>query len=231
MEYTRHYTKLIERAKNRELLGFSEKHHIIPKCMGGGDNPENLVDLTAEEHYVAHQLLIKIYPNESGLIYATLMMTCGRNTNKLYGWLRRKHSQSMKLKTGEKNSQYGTCWISNLETSECKKINKNLLELHLEAGWIKKRIIKWDEYFKICPKCIKSFVPIKEEKYCSKECRKKSHNISSKNLGNTSGKNNNMWRGYWYTPYGIFETLQEASDVNKDGLSTSNKKDNGYSRK
>lgn len=32
-------------------------HHIIPKHLGGTDDPENLVELTVEEHAEAHRVL------------------------------------------------------------------------------------------------------------------------------------------------------------------------------
>ena len=101
MDYKRIYDALIDRAKNRLLEGYSESHHIIPKCMGGTDDSENLCNLTAEEHFVAHQLLVKIYPKNPGLIYAAKMMTIGndgqgnRKGNKLYGWLRRRFSKTV----------------------------------------------------------------------------------------------------------------------------------------
>jgi hypothetical protein len=89
MNYIKHYNALIERAKNRNLSIYTEKHHIVPKCLNGTDDKSNLVNLTPEEHYVAHQLLIKIYPNHPGLIWAALTM-CGhfnkeRINNKVYG--------------------------------------------------------------------------------------------------------------------------------------------------
>ena len=40
---------------------YVEKHHIIPRSEGGEDEPYNLVNLTAREHYVAHLLLARIY--------------------------------------------------------------------------------------------------------------------------------------------------------------------------
>lgn len=101
MNYQKHYNKLIERARNRLLEGYVENHHIIPRCMNGTNDATNIVALTPEEHYVAHQLLVKIYPNELKLVYAAKMMTigslknCGRN-NKLYGWLRTKFSNIQK---------------------------------------------------------------------------------------------------------------------------------------
>lgn len=109
MDYKKHYDLLITRAGNRVLCGYKEIHHIIPKCMGGTDDKTNLVALTAEEHYLAHQLLVKIYPSNHKLIYAANMMsvssadTTGRS-NKRYGWLKRKQSEAM---SGENHPMYG----------------------------------------------------------------------------------------------------------------------------
>jgi hypothetical protein len=44
---------------------------------------------------------------------------------------------------GEKNSQFGTCWIHSIELQECKKIKKDDLETFLEQGWIKGRKMKF----------------------------------------------------------------------------------------
>jgi hypothetical protein len=108
MNYKLIYENLINRAKDRKLDIYTESHHIIPKCMNGDNSVENLVDLTPEEHYLAHQLLVKIYPSEYGLIKAAVMMCMNtggnRPTNKLYGWLRRKHSEST---SGENNVNFG----------------------------------------------------------------------------------------------------------------------------
>ena len=54
MNYEKIYNQIIERAKNRVLEGYGEKHHIIPKCMGGKNNLDNLVNLTAREHFLSH---------------------------------------------------------------------------------------------------------------------------------------------------------------------------------
>jgi len=101
MNYQRIYDTIIGRGKNRILEGYKEKHHIVPRCLGGTDDTKNLVDLTAEEHYVAHQLLVKIYPNNIKLVSAAMFMTAngagqGRSRNKTYGWLKRRYSAYMK---------------------------------------------------------------------------------------------------------------------------------------
>lgn len=95
MNYRLHYNRLMDRAKERVLSGYRERHHIQPKCMGGGDNPENLVYLTGEEHYVAHLLLVKIYPKVKGLVVAAILQCSNAPNNKCYGWLKRKNSAAV----------------------------------------------------------------------------------------------------------------------------------------
>jgi len=75
MDYRKHYRLLIEKARNRPTPDcYTEKHHILPKCMNGPDDPENLVNLTAREHFVAHWLLYRAYPQNDGLAHAFFMM-------------------------------------------------------------------------------------------------------------------------------------------------------------
>lgn len=103
MNYEKIYNQLVERAFTREKLDYYETHHIIPKCMNGTDEPENLVELTPEEHYLAHQLLVKMYPDQPRLAYATNMMTVNRTNNKLYGWVRRRMSAAMREQNPNKD--------------------------------------------------------------------------------------------------------------------------------
>ena len=79
MNYQRIYNEITERAKsrglNKKLLeGYFEKHHIIPKCLGGLNDKHNLVLLTGREHYLCHWLLWKINPFNQPLLYAFRMM-------------------------------------------------------------------------------------------------------------------------------------------------------------
>jgi len=59
-KYTTVYYNIIARAKSRELNGYLEKHHIIPKSLGGSNASSNIAKLTAREHFVCHWLLIKM---------------------------------------------------------------------------------------------------------------------------------------------------------------------------
>jgi len=95
MNYKRIYNLIVESASTRgldktSLTGYFEAHHIHPRCLGGIDDKSNLVLLTAREHYVAHLLLSKIYPDTSGLQVAVMLMTSNsiklgyRKNSKLY---------------------------------------------------------------------------------------------------------------------------------------------------
>lgn len=131
MNYKKIYDSLIERGLSNHRDCYTESHHILPRCLGGKDNKSNLVDLTPEEHYVAHQLLVKIHPNEPGLKIAAAMMIPQRPSNKLYGWVRRNHAAAMKVaQSGVKNSQYNTKWVTNGVIE--KKIN---IDESIEDGW------------------------------------------------------------------------------------------------
>lgn len=89
----------MERARVRVLCGYVERHHVVPRCLGGGNQRENIVRLTPEEHYLAHQLLVRLHPGDLRLSWAAVAMTNGTRTqarsNKLYGWLRREHARRL----------------------------------------------------------------------------------------------------------------------------------------
>lgn len=54
---------------------YHERHHIKPRCLGGTDEEENLIDLFAREHFIAHKLLTEENPDNSRLAYAWWMLS------------------------------------------------------------------------------------------------------------------------------------------------------------
>lgn len=169
MNYKKIYDSLIERGFNRTIEKPYEIHHVIPKCLGGSDDPTNLVKLTLEEHYLAHQLLVKIYPNDHRIIRAAAMMIPNRPSNKMYGWLKRKFILAQSQgQSGINNSQHGTRWVHNKSTKECKKIKGDI-----PFGWEEGRILVWKnvDRNKNCAYCCSKFIPIKLEKFCSNKCK------------------------------------------------------------
>lgn len=67
---------------------YCERHHIIPRCKGGlpevlnWQHHENIIWLTAREHFIAHQLLTKENPNDYALVNAWLMMAFPKGDTK-----------------------------------------------------------------------------------------------------------------------------------------------------
>ena len=157
MNYTNIYEKLCTRARSRILDTYVERHHILPVCMGGSNDADNLVYLTAEEHFLAHQLLVKMYPDNKKLIYAAQLMTqCSngqRVNNKLFGWIKRKisidrtnNNPSKNPETKKKISESlkgNIPWNKNLKGTQ-HAWNKGVLHSaetrdKLKKGWIKRK--------------------------------------------------------------------------------------------
>ena len=74
--------QITDRARNRHLKSYTERHHIVPQSLGGSDDKENLVNLTAREHFICHWLLVKMTQgeNRSKMVYALR----GMNANNEY---------------------------------------------------------------------------------------------------------------------------------------------------
>jgi hypothetical protein len=87
-KYTVWYIDIVERARNRILADgvYFERHHVIPKSLGGGNSAYNLVKLTAREHFICHRLLPKMLSNEIHIMKmrCALMMMTGGNSGKRY---------------------------------------------------------------------------------------------------------------------------------------------------
>ena len=134
MYYKKIYDQIIERAKCRDLEGYSEKHHILPKCMGGSDSKDNIVSLTAREHYICHHILHILYPDNNKLFYAFRTMCKMKNkyqdrnikiSSRMFEYLRIEHSKRLKeglspffnmKQIGESNGMFG-----KKHTEEAKK--------------------------------------------------------------------------------------------------------------
>lgn len=111
MNYQKIYNDLISRAQAREsLLEYKETHHIIPKCMGGSDDKENLVELTAREHFIAHLLLCKINEGHFGLASALTLMATDKAGNRINNRLYSLHRKLFAKANSEFFKKY---WKNN----------------------------------------------------------------------------------------------------------------------
>jgi len=111
MNYSKIYYDIIDRARSEsrsKKQGYFESHHIQPRSIKGSNTKENLVLLTAKEHYLAHMLLVEMYPRGSyewrKMIYAASMFLAINSKHERYRPSARFYSQIReelsKIKTG-----------------------------------------------------------------------------------------------------------------------------------
>ena len=107
-KYTTWYYNIITGAKSRDVSPdtYVERHHIIPRALGGLDSVENLVRLTAKEHFICHLLLTKMLDGQAKhkMIYAANRMLSGNNcqnryrtTSNIYQYIKSQASKARSL--------------------------------------------------------------------------------------------------------------------------------------
>ena len=128
MDYKKIHDLIIQKAKNRKSVkDYYEIHHIIPRCMGGSNKKDNLVNLTAKEHFLVHKLLTFIYPNNTSLVYAYWAM-CGIKKKGRYIPSARVYENAkiaMSKATKDRLSKFNF-WEGRKHTEEAKKKTKRI---------------------------------------------------------------------------------------------------------
>jgi hypothetical protein len=142
--------------------------------MGGNNLPPNLASLTWREHMIAHLCLVKMHPGNHMLVKAATMMAVSssvhrRSKNRIYGWLRAKHSVAMSISQyGSKNSQYGSVWMFNEIEQKNKKVRSADIDYYIAAGWHKGRIYDFANIYQTCEFCNKQFMSKIKSKHAQK---------------------------------------------------------------
>jgi hypothetical protein len=146
MNYEQIYNQLIDRARTRKLKGYKERHHIIPSCIGGTDVESNLVDLTAREHFIAHKLLCKIYPNIKGIQLAFWAMVVYKS---------KKNQRTYKISNREYESIRLTVIDIIRETQRNRKHSPHSIETKQKISTALKGKSKSDQHIKNMSKSLK----------------------------------------------------------------------------
>jgi len=151
MDYIKIYNKIITIGKFRiKTNNYYEKHHIIPKCLGGDNKKNNIVLLTAKEHYLVHYILIKIYPENEKLIYAFWMMCNGSKTgrfipsSKSYDHAKKLFSKNMRGKKSpmknKKHSEGSKLKMSIATKNRLKENNVWKGKIHSKESRLKQSV-------------------------------------------------------------------------------------------
>lgn len=128
-KYSNWYYSIIEAAKSRVKIDcYTEKHHIVPKSLGGNNSATNIVSLTAKEHFVCHLLLPKMVTTQEAktkMWYAAYYMTrMSKNhqrykcTGRTYQMLRENMKKANTLRPGpNKGKTFSEEWRANLSAA------------------------------------------------------------------------------------------------------------------
>ena len=154
MDYQKIYDNLIKKRLENPPTEKFERHHIVPKSLGGSNNDDNIVKLTYREHFMAHLLLCKIYKPKGGedykkMLFAFNRMRIGRDhaqvkNSRMFEYFREDYVRSVsevisKAQRGEGNSQYGTSWYHHPELGMNAKFKPGD---EIPEGFIKGRKVK-----------------------------------------------------------------------------------------
>ena len=69
-KYADWYVAICRRGLEERDVGYTEKHHIVPKFMKGSNSRKNLTKLTGREHFIVHLLLTKMVVTKDSIIRA-----------------------------------------------------------------------------------------------------------------------------------------------------------------
>lgn len=121
-KYTKHYWNLINTRKNRSYAGYTEKHHIIPRSLGGNNLKDNLVLLTPREHFIAHLLLSKMFTGDEKykMYYAFNMILVKSKDNQRYKPTSRFYEMARQLvgETSSKNNKGRIPWNKGIPRTQ-----------------------------------------------------------------------------------------------------------------
>ena len=92
------YQRLMAGAAARvKPQGYVERHHVVPRSMGGDDTASNLVWLTAREHFIAHWLLHRVYRTPAtARAFKLMVQSQGRRRGRDYAQARAQMAQNMR---------------------------------------------------------------------------------------------------------------------------------------
>lgn len=96
---------------------YHERHHILPKCMGGNNEKSNLIDLYAREHFIAHKLLALENPDNDKLVHAWWMMGVVNDNQQRYEQTPEEYEEARKAYidtiSGKNNPMWGKVGVMN----------------------------------------------------------------------------------------------------------------------
>mgnify|MGYP000685724376 CR=1 FL=1 len=188
-KYARCYFNIVRKAKSRassrkeakSIVGYVEKHHIIPKAFGGNDETTNIVYLTAREHFVCHLLLTKMvdgkfkYQMDKAVHIMTIATTkhhrCYKITSRTFEMVRKNAAVAHSNLTKGKPKSAEHKKILSLRATGRVSPNKGVPMS--ETQKTKMRVIAAQRPILKCPHCDKSMTYTNYSRWHGDKCKNK----------------------------------------------------------
>lgn len=178
MNYQKIYDNIIFYRQKNVLIrdwinrpGEVERHHIVPKCLGGLNEKSNIINVTPREHYILHLLLGKIYEGtiheESMKIAVTKMRSIAPRHNRSFKFNSRLFEKIRKdaaVLTSKRTSKlyfHNGEYHSIREWSSILGLSEKIIRRRIELGWSNEDLFK--------PKIEKIYYEINGKKYILNE--------------------------------------------------------------
>ena len=100
---------------------YTHKHHIIPRHAGGTDEPDNLVELTVEDHAIAHLVRYRIYGDDRDRVAAQMLSGQISGYDAFMEMVKRPKSEKWKKQMSERNSGEGNPFYGKKQSDKQKE--------------------------------------------------------------------------------------------------------------
>lgn len=204
---------------------YHERHHIAPKCMGGTNDEENLIDLYAREHFEAHRLLALENPENDSIVFAWTCMAFAKNGFQERYELTSEEYEDAKIalskrNTGKNNPMYG----KHHSDETRKKIIANRPDTHGENNPMYGKTHSQDTKDKISNKLKDAYkYPENNPMYGKHHTDDLKNKISESLKGMFAGENNPM--------YGVHMSDESRKKMRQSKIGMYDGADNPRSRK
>ena len=158
MHYQKIHDQIISRAqlekRNKNQGTYYERHHIIPKCIGGNDDVCNLVLLTAREHFLIHWLLHRIHPTNHKLAFAFSRSAQINNKDREFTPSSRAYEEArtaLSIASKENNTGYSPSVSTRLKISQSNKGKIPSIETRkkISEARLERKILPWNKGLKM----------------------------------------------------------------------------------
>jgi hypothetical protein len=201
-KYYRWYYSIVNFRKQHAPEGYSENHHIVPRSLGGSNKKDNIVKLTAKEHFICHRLLVKMVEgrDKMKMSYAIRCMMLKENphqqrykitSNKYRSIVEKTKMHISEFLKGENNPYYGKTHSSEVRQKMKEKRSQQVMPKREGKVYSDELLIKWREAHK------KQFLDPKQ-----KELRRKANAERRERVGPEQGWHDPITSVFKFFPIG-----------------------------